>query len=103
MKFFFSLKYGQVKVICKVKDCNSMAMSLLTKLNFRRRKRYRLRLDSFFFLISNKRSRKTANLRGSRVELEEMGDRFATLFEYSMNFPNAFIIYLMHIDFLWSL
>ena len=26
-----------------------------------------------------------ANLRGSRVELQEMGDRLATLFEYSLS------------------
>ena len=34
-------------------------------------------------------ARKPANLRGARVEFQEMGDRLATLLECYLNFPSA--------------
>ena len=37
-------------VFVKLNDYNSMAMSFVTKLNFWRRKLYKIRLDSFFYL-----------------------------------------------------
>ena len=36
-----------------------------------------------------KLTRELASLRGSRVEFQEMGDRFAILFEFFMNFPRV--------------
>ena len=37
----------------------------------------------------HKLTRELASLRGSRVEFQEMGDRFAILFEFFMNFPRV--------------
>ena len=40
----------------------------------------------------HKLAREPANLRGSRVEFQELGDRLATLIESSLNFPSAYYL-----------
>ena len=42
----------------------------------------------------HKLAREPANFRCSRVEFQEIGDRFATLLEHSLNFPSASYIYI---------
>ena len=42
----------------------------------------------------HKLAREPANFRCSRVEFQEIGDRFPTLLEHSLNFPSASYLYI---------